>query len=84
MLLYTGQRRSDVIRFGKQHVRGKFLSFTQHKNRNKKPVTLELPIISELQKIIDASPTGDLTFLVTDFGRPFSGRLRQSLPSMVR
>jgi hypothetical protein len=79
MLLYTGQRRSDVIRFGKQHVRGKFLSFTQHKNRN-----IELPIISELQKIIDASPTGDLTFLVTDFGRPFSGRLRQSLPSMVR
>ena len=72
LLLYTGQRRSDVVRLGKQHVRGKTLSFTQHKNRNKKPVTLELPIVPELQKIIDASPCGDLTFLVTEFGRPFS------------
>jgi integrase len=34
LLLYTGQRRSDIIRFGKQHARGGKLTFTQHKDRN--------------------------------------------------
>jgi len=33
---------------------------------------MEIPILSVLQKIIDASPTGDLTFIVTEFNRPFS------------
>lgn len=72
LLLYTGQRRSDVVRFGRQHVRNGWLKFTQHKNRRAKPVTLEIPIIYELQSIIDASTRGDLTFLVTRFGRAFT------------
>jgi hypothetical protein len=33
----------------------------------------EIPILPPLQKIIDATPTGDLTFLVTGKGgRPFT------------
>lgn len=35
-------------------------------------MTVEIPIIAELQSILDRSPLGDMTFLVTDFGRPFS------------
>lgn len=72
LLLYTGQRRSDVVAIGKQHVRNGSLCFTQYKNRRSKPVTLQIPIVCELQRIIDASPCGDLTFLVTEFGRPFT------------
>jgi integrase len=72
LLLYTGQRRSDVIRFGKQHAKRGVLTFTQHKGRNRKPHKLTLPILPVLQTIIDASPCGDLTFLVNDFGRPFT------------
>lgn len=72
LLLYLGQRRSDIPQFGRQHVRNGWLIFTQHKNRNRNPVRLELPIIAELQRIIDASPTGDLTFLVTEFNKAFS------------
>ena len=72
LLLYTGQRRSDIILFGRQHVRTGALSFTQQKNRNRNPVTLELPILPVLRRIIDASPTGDLTFLVNEYGRPFT------------
>jgi integrase len=72
LLLFTGQRRSDVIRFGKQHARNGKLTFTQHKGRNRKPKRLTLPILPALQQIIDASPCGDLTFIVTDFGRPFT------------
>jgi integrase len=72
LLLYTGQRRSDIVKLGRQHVHDQSLHFTQHKNRKSKPVTLVIPIITALQKIIDASPCGDLTFLVTEFGRPFT------------
>jgi integrase len=60
------------VRFGRQHVRNGWLKFTQHKNRRAKPVTLEIPIVGELQRVIDESPCGDPTFLVTQFGRPFA------------
>lgn len=72
LALYTGQRRADLVVFGKQHVRDGWLIFTQHKGRNRSPVRLEIPIIQELQTIIDQAPTGDLTFLVTAFNRPFT------------
>lgn len=72
LLLYTGQRRSDVVLFGRQHVSNGVLKFTQFKGRKKKPVTLELPIHPKLQNVIDASPVGDLTFLVTAFNKGFT------------
>jgi integrase len=72
LLLFTGQRRGDVIRFGKQHLRDGKLVFTQRKGRNRKPKKLTLPILPILQRIIDASPCGDLTFLVNDLNRPFT------------
>ncbi|GGE18778.1 integrase [Primorskyibacter flagellatus] len=72
LALYTGQRRADLVQLGRQHVRDGWLIFTQHKGRNRKPVRMEIPIIPELQRIIDATPTGDLTYLVTAFNRPFT------------
>ncbi len=69
LALYTGQRRGDLVQFGKQHVRDGWLIFTQNKNRNRSPVRLEIPIIPALRQVIDASPTGDLAFLVTAQGR---------------
>ena len=72
LLLYSGQRRSDVVLLGKQHVRSGWLHFTQRKNARNKPVTLQLPVLPALQRIIDATPTGDLTFLTNDLGRPFT------------
>ncbi len=72
ILLYTGQRRSDIVTFGRQHVKDGWLRFTQFKNRNRNPVRLEIPVIPALARIIDASPTGDMTFLVTEFGNPFT------------
>jgi integrase len=71
ILLYSGQRRSDVIRFGRQHIQDGRLIFTQFKGRNRKPKRLSLPILPALQRVIDASPCGDLTFLVNDRGQPF-------------
>ncbi|MCB1470701.1 MAG: tyrosine-type recombinase/integrase [Rhizobiaceae bacterium] len=72
LALYTGQRRSDLAVLGKQHVRNGWLVFTQFKGRNRRPVKLEIPIAPELQRIIDATECGELTFLVTEYGRPFT------------
>lgn len=72
LLLYTGQRRSDIVLFGKQHVKNGWLKFTQQKNRRKKPISLEIPVHADLQSVIDASECGDLTFLITEFGKPYS------------
>lgn len=36
------------------------------------PKWLTVPILPELREILDATPSGHLTYLVTKFGRPFS------------
>jgi integrase len=68
LLMYTGVRRSDVVLLGRQHVREGWLKFAARKNR----VVVEIPLLPELQRVIEASPVGDLTFLVNDYGQPFT------------
>ncbi len=72
LMLYAGVRRSDAVVLGRQHVRDGWLRFSVTKNRNRRPVTLEIPIVPELHTIMDATPSGNLTFLVTHFGKPFT------------
>jgi len=72
LLLYTGQRRSDVVRFGPGMVRDGWLHFTQFKGRGRKPITLALPIVADLQGAIAVSKCGADTFLITEFGKPFT------------
>jgi integrase len=72
LLLFTGQRRSDITRLGRQHVGDGKIAFTQFKGRNRKPKHLVLPILPALQDVIDASQCGELAFLMNDLGRPFT------------
>jgi len=72
LLLYTGARRSDVVILGRQHVKDGWLVFHPVKNGGR--VTVEVPILPELAEAIEAAPTGDLTFLVTAHGKPFSAK----------
>jgi integrase len=73
LLLYTAQRRSDVVRFGHKMAHDGWLKFTQWKNANRNPISLEIPILPVLQRIINATtPLGKDTYLVTEFGKPFS------------
>ena len=72
LLLLTGQRRSDVVQLGRQHVRDGVLTFTQVKNRSRKPVRLVLPIVPELAAIMAATPGDGLTFLTTELGTPYT------------
>jgi integrase len=65
--LYTAQRRGDVIRMGRQHIRDSALHVKQQKTG--KP--LDLPVRPELQAVIDATPCGHLTFLITKSGKSY-------------
>src|SRR5262249_42172880 len=35
-------------------------------------VTIEIPLLPVLQEVLDASPTGPMTFLMTEQGKPFT------------
>jgi integrase len=68
-LLYTAQRRSDVMRIGKQHIRDGILRVHQAKTG----VVLDIPVRPDLRKIIDATPSEHLTLLTTKTGKSYSG-----------
>jgi len=67
LLLYTIQRRSDVVKMGRQHIRDGVLRVTQSKTNKK----LVLPVRAELKAVLDATPSEHLTFLVTATGKPY-------------
>lgn len=68
LAMHTGLRRSDLVRVGKQHLKTDSLSITTAKTSAR--ITVELP--KRVLDIIEATPTGDLHFLVTEFNKPFS------------
>jgi integrase len=68
LMLYTGQRRSDAVRLGRQHIYKGRLRLRQAKTGE----WLTIPVHSALQEAIDTMPSDDLTFLVTEFGKPFT------------
>lgn len=68
LLLHVGSRRGDLTDMGRQHLRGNVLSFRTSKTGS--VVTVELP--DYVVELIDATKTGDLHFIVTSHGKPFS------------
>lgn len=67
LLLYTGLRRGDAVRVGRQHVRDGVITIRAEKTGEE----LFLPILPPLAASIAATKTGDLNFLVTEAGRPW-------------
>ena len=67
VMLYTGLRRGDVVRFGRQHVRDDVITLRAEKTGEQ----LVLALLEPLANSIAATSTGDLTFLVTERGQPF-------------
>jgi integrase len=73
LLLNLGQRRSDVCRLGPQHVRDGFIYVVQKKTKMEKvDRVLRIPILPDLKAALDATPTGQLVFLVRRDGVPFT------------
>jgi integrase len=67
LLLYTGQRRSDVVRMGHQHLKDGGICVRQQKTGRE----VWIPMHEVLTPII-ADASGNLTFLLTDQGKPYT------------
>jgi len=67
LMLYTGQRRSDAVAMGRQHIKGDSISVCQQKTNTR----LEIPLHPDLREAINATPMKNMTFLVTSHGNPF-------------
>ena len=68
LLLYTGQRRSDVVTMGRQHIRDGAI----HVRQVKTGAALAIPVHPALGAIIEDTAADHLTFLTTQFGKPFT------------
>ena len=70
--MFTGFRVSDLAVIGPQHRKNDEFRIRLFKNRNRKPVDLIIPIHPILAAVLDQhKPTG-MTYLQTEFGKPFS------------
>lgn len=74
LLLFTGVRSGDMVKLGRQHTWRGLLRFVPNKTKHVRRDVSEKPILPPLAKAIDAGPTGDLTFLVTQYGKPFMAK----------
>jgi integrase len=66
-LLYTGLRRGDAVRVGRQHVRNNVITVRTEKTGE----DVFIEILPPLAESIAATKTGDLAFLVSETGRPW-------------
>ena len=72
LLLYTGVRRSDVVLLGRQMEHDGNLCFREVKGQAKQVKDRVIPILPELRTVVDATPSGHLTYITTPFGKPYT------------
>jgi integrase len=68
VLIYTGLRRGDAVRFGRQHVRNGVGTIKTEKTDTE----VTLPILPVLAETLKVGPCGDLTFIAGESGRPLA------------
>ena len=76
LLIITACRRSDLVLLGPGHIQsidGKpYLAFVQEKTGFQDRTKVVVPLVDSLARAISATTTGEKTFLITDYGKPFS------------
>lgn len=70
VLLYTGLRRGDAVRLGRQHVRDGVAQMRTEKSGG--GITVTIPILPVLAATLAAGPCGDLTFIVGESRKPLT------------
>jgi integrase len=63
---FTGLRRGDAARLGKQHIRNGIITIDTEKN----DMRVTIPVLPELAEIIAAGPTGELSIIASKKGQP--------------
>jgi integrase len=80
--LYSGQRRSDVVKMGRQHIKDGWLTVQSidgiKQGQQKTGTKVSMPVHPHLQTVLDATPSQHLTFLVTESGTPYAGNYLSS------
>jgi len=66
VLLYTGLRRGDAVRLGRQHIRDEIVVIKTEKTDTE----VTLPILPVLAATLNTGPCGDLAFIAGENGRP--------------
>jgi hypothetical protein len=81
LLLFGGMRRQDMVTIGRQHCRGsvpgelgEWIRYVPKKTIKIRRTVSQKPLLPILKQIITESDDilGDLTFLVTEYGKPFT------------
>lgn len=70
VLLYTGLRRGDAVRLGRQHVRDGIAILRTEKSQGE--ITVSIPILPVLARTLAAGPCGELAFIVGANGKPLT------------
>lgn len=71
--LFTGFRLQTMAIFGRQHLSADgWIRIKPRKTARSSGVDVEIPILPELRSALEEGPTGNLTFIVTERGTPFS------------
>lgn len=70
VLLYTGLRRGDAVRLGRQHVRNGIATIRTEKSQGE--IEVIIPVLPDLQAALDAGPTGALAYICGERGEPFT------------
>lgn len=70
VLLYTGLRRGDAVRLGRQHVRDGVATLRTEKSQGQ--ITVTIPILPVLAATLAAGPTGELAFICGANATPFT------------
>jgi len=60
------------VKIGRPHLRDGWIRFVATKTRKVRAAPHEIPVIDALQAALDAGPMGELTFLATEYRRPFT------------
>ena len=68
LLLFTGLRRGDAVKAGKQHIKDGILTIRTEKTGE----VVRIPVMKQLAETIAAGPTGALAFIVGDRGEPLA------------
>lgn len=70
VLLYTGLRRGDAVRVGRQHIREGILTIRTEKSGG--AVVVAIPVLPVLAATLAAGPTGELALICGDRGAPLT------------
>lgn len=73
LMLILGVRRSDLVKLGWKNLVQNRIEFTPEKSSNKYAQSISIPMTAELYEVLATIKHDHPTFLVTEYGKAFSG-----------